>query len=125
MGMYMGCDNVEIMLNDHECYYSKNEVLEQIKENEKTIVEHKQKLFAMVCGNIKDLFGSTDEEGNTLEPIDAAGFEFKNLFEDECCGIEYLIYHNVILQQLYDNWDKRWSEFDGYGLNSGNNDKED
>lgn len=116
MSMYMGCDNVEITLNNHECYHSKEEVLEEIKENEKTIAEHKQKLFAMVCGNIKDLFGSTDEEGNTLEPIDAAGFEFKNLFEDECCGIEYLIYHNVILQQLYDNWDKRWSEFDGYGL---------
>ena len=32
MGMYMGCDNVEITLNNHECYYSKNEVLEQIKE---------------------------------------------------------------------------------------------
>ena len=125
MGMYMGCDNVEITLNNHECYYSKNEVLEQIKENDKTIAEHKQKLFAMVCGNIKDLFNTTDEGDNKLEPIDAAGFEFKNLFEDECCGIEYLIYHNVLLQQLYDNWDKRWSEFDGYGLNSGNNDKED
>lgn len=125
MGMYMGCDNVEITLNNHECYYSKNEVLEQIKENDKTIAEHKQKLFAMVCGNIKDLFNTTDEEDNKLEPIDAAGFEFKNLFEDECCGIEYLIYHNVILQQLYDNWEKRWSEFDGYGLNSDNNDKED
>ena len=123
--MYMGCDNVEITLNNHECYYSKNEVLEQIKENDKTIAEHKQKLFAMVCGNIKDLFNTTDEGDNKLEPIDAAGFEFKNLFEDECCGIEYLIYHNVLLQQLYDNWDKRWSEFDGYGLNSGNNDKED
>lgn len=116
MGTHMGCDNVEITLNSNERYYSKNGVLEQIKENEKTIAEHKQKLFAMVCGNIKDLFSGTDSAGNTLEPIDAAGFEFKSLFEDELCGIEYLISHNVLLQQLYDNWDKRWSEFDGYGL---------
>lgn len=116
MSQYMGCNHAEIQLNNHECYHSKEELLHKINENKKCIEELKQKLFGMVCGNVKDLFLTENCEGNSIDPIDNAGFEFKELFDSEQYGIIYLIEHNVYLQLMYDNWDKRYSEFDGYGL---------
>lgn len=114
MSQYMGCNYVEIMLDNHECYTSKESVLEEIRNNEKIIEQHKDKLFGMVCGRIHDLFCDKDIEGNDIDPVDKAINEFNRLFDEEQYGISYLVAHNVLLQQLYDNWDKRWSEFDNY-----------
>lgn len=106
MSQYQFVDGVRVTLDNHEYYPTKDAVLEQIKENEKQIAEHKEKLFAMVCGNVKDLFSNVDYSGYHVDPIDSAKVEFDLLFDREQGGLEYLIAHNVDLWYLYNNFDK-------------------
>lgn len=117
----MGCDKVSITLRNHEHYNTKNEVLEEIENNKRLIEQYKQKLFGMICGNIKDLFNITDEENNLINPIDIATIEFNKIFgfEDyDDYSLTYLIEHNIELQYIAEHWEDRWDEVTGYGLNN-------
>lgn len=106
MSQYQWVEGVDVCLANHEYYHTKEDVLRQIKENEKRIAEIKRKLFAMVCGNVKDLFVYEED----CHPIERARIEFDYLFDAECEGLEYLIAHNVELQLVADNWDKMNSD---------------
>ena len=101
MSYYLWCNNVEVCLRNHETYSSKEDVLATIEENKELIEKHKQTLFGMCCGNPRDLFSG--EEGTPIENIQQ---KFEEIFEDELCGLKYLIAHNVDLQYIADNWDR-------------------
>lgn len=120
MSTYMGCDKVEITLRNHEHYATKDDILEEIEHNKLLIEECKQKIFGMICGNIKDLFNTTDLEGSPMDPIDIAMSELNRLFGSkyEDYGLINIIEHNVDLQYIADNWEKRWDEASGYGFNN-------
>ena len=105
MANYIWSNNVTVRLKSNEYYRSKEDVLEQIKENEERINQLKQELFGLCCGNPKELLECNDCEGNPLNPIEVLTQRFETLFKEEYSGIEYLIAHNVKLQYIADNWD--------------------
>jgi hypothetical protein len=98
MSYYIYCENVEVCLENHEYYHSKEEVFEQIKENEGIVNNCKQKIIGLSCGNPKELLDVP--EGVSI--IDTVQEYIDKLFET----IEYCYSHNVDLQYIADNWDK-------------------
>ena len=120
MGTYMGCDKVQIQLNNHEIYRTQADLQTAIYDIDRHIMSLKDILFGLVCGNPKDLLDNTDCEGNSVSPIESVSCKFKEIFEDEFCGLEYLIEHRLKLQYILDNWDNRWDESSGYGLTNNN-----
>lgn len=80
--------------------------MRQINENKKDIAKIKERLFAMVCGNPKDLFLEKTDDGCYVNPIDAAAEEFERMFSFELRGLEYLIAYNVDLQYIHDNFER-------------------
>lgn len=96
---------MEVCLANHEVYHSKEEVMEQIKENEKLIEQKKQYLFGLVCSSdpMKCIFINEEE---CDEPLTELQDRFNAAFDDEFCGIETLVAHNVDLRYIHDNFEK-------------------
>ena len=105
MSYYIWCENVEVCLANKETYHNKEEVLEQIKENNKRVEEIKSSILALCCGNPRDILNCKDCEGNDLDPIDVVKEKLNEYFDYEMEGLNYRIAHNVDLQYIADNWE--------------------
>ena len=118
MGTYMGCDKVHIQLNNHEIYYTKEQLQEAINDADKCIDRIKQELFGLICGNPKDLLVTKDCEEAPIAPVEAAQCRFEQLMgeSDNYAGLEYYLWHKFKLELLLEHWEDRWNEADGYGL---------
>lgn len=104
MSQYQYVKGVEVCLNNHEVYHSKEDVMEQIKENEKEIQRRRMWLFGLVCSS--DAASCVGDDGSCDSPIDMLQERFDNAFDDEFIGIETLVAHNVKLQYIYDNFER-------------------
>lgn len=100
---YYQWTTAEICLNNHEVYNTKEEIKEAIDENKQMIEDYKEELFGYMCCTPKDIVANEEDKGNV---VDFLKRRFKEIFESELYGLEYLIAHNVNLQYMYDNFDK-------------------
>lgn len=104
MSQYQYVKDVEVRLFNHEIYRTKEDVMRQIKENQKEIERLKQQLFGMVCGRLCDMYQHEENDSYTL--VERAQQDFATIFDEELYGIEFLIAHNVDLWYIHDNFER-------------------
>lgn len=61
MGQYTICENVEIVLHNHDVYRDKAHLLESIEDDRRSLDDIRMRLFGLVCATPKDIADDGDD----------------------------------------------------------------